>query len=159
MQTISQLKSENHSVISKLMDIYKGNTPSVDYSTTIFESLEKYKKAMAMIGGNIIGSQIKNFVNTPLVAERGNQNKTYFSHPDKGVGFGYIFIDYIKKNPLFVLVVDKEGTEYKYSSCAFDKSTKTWVDTKNITAPASSVNELIDFIITNLSEDIVSITE
>lgn len=159
MQTIIQLKAENHAVISKLIDIYEGKTSLVDYSNTIFESLENYKKTMNVIGGNIIGSQIKNFVNTPLVAERGNQNKTYFSHSDKGIGFGYIFIDYIKKNPLFVLVIDKEGTEYKYSSCAFDKSTKAWVDKKNVTTSASSVNELMDFVITNLSEDVVSITE
>jgi hypothetical protein len=156
MQTIINLKPEDHIVISKLIDINGGKTASVDYSTTIFESLKTYNQTMSFFGNNIIGSQIKNFVETPLIAERGNQNKTYFSKPDKGIGFGYIFIDYIKKNPLLVLVVDKEGDDYKYSSCGFNKQTASWEDKKSVTTSVSSVNELMNFVITNLSEDVTS---
>jgi len=159
MKAIINLKAEDHAVISKLIDINEGKTSSVDYSTTIFESLKSYNQTMNTIDGNIIGSQIKNLVETPLVAERGNQTKAYFSQPDKGVGFGYIFIDYIKKNPLLVLVVAKEGDDYKYSSCGFNKQTASWEDKKSVTTSASSVKELTDFVIINLSEDITSFAE
>jgi hypothetical protein len=159
MKTIMLLKAEDHAVISNLINIYEGKTSSVDYSTTIFESLKTYNKTMNSIEGNIIGSQIKNLVNTRLVAERGNENKTYFSHPDKGVGFGYIFIDYIKKNPLLVLVVDKDGSDYKYSSCGYDKESASWIDKTTTTINASNIKELLDAVIEKLSEDVLSFTE
>jgi hypothetical protein len=156
MTTINQLKTTDHPVIAKLIDINDGKTSSVDYSTTVFETLDGYKKTMTNIDGNIVGSQIKNFVNTPLVAERGNQNKTYFSAPEKGIGFGYIFIDYIKKNPLLVIVVDKDGTNYSYTSCKFNKETKTFEDGNSVETSIENVNSLVDFTINNLSEDVKS---
>jgi hypothetical protein len=156
MNTITQLKKTDHPVISKLIDINEGNTPVIDYSTTVFESLQNYKRIMTNIDGNIIGSQIKNFVDTPLIAERGNQNKAYFSKDDKGIGFGYIFIDYIKKNPLLVFTVDKDGDSYTYNSCVFDKTSKTWKNGLDVSSSATDIKTLINDVITNLTTDVNS---
>jgi hypothetical protein len=156
MKTINQLKATDHPVIAKLIEINNGETPAVDYSTTVFETLSGYNNAMNNIDNSIIGSQSKNFVETPLIAERGNQNKTYFSAPEKGIGFGYIFIDYIKKNPLLVIVVDKDGTKYSYTSCKFNKETKTWGSGVTVKLVIKDVKALIDFTINNLSEDVKS---
>jgi hypothetical protein len=156
MTTINQLKTTDHPVIAKLIDINDGKTSSVDYSTTVFETLDGYKRTMTNIDGNIVGSQLKNFVNTPLVAERGNQNKTYFSKSDKGVGFGYIFIDYIKKNPLLVLTVDKDGSDYSYSSCVFDTKDNVWKDGSSATSSIEDIKSLTEFVITNLTTDVNS---
>jgi hypothetical protein len=156
MKTINQLKATDHPVISKLIEINNGETPSVDYSTTVFETSSGYNNSMNIIGNSIVGSQLKNFVETPLVAERGNQNKTYFSAPEKGIGFGYIFIDYIKKNPLLVIVVDKDGTKYSYKSCKFNKETKTWESSNTVKASINDIKSLVDFTINNLSEDVNS---
>jgi hypothetical protein len=156
MKTINQLNATDHPVIAKLIEINNGETPAVDYSTTVFETLSGYTRSMDTIGNTVIGSQLKNFVETPLVAERGNQNKTYFSAPEKGIGFGYIFIDYIKKNPLLVIVVDKDGTNYSYTSCKFNKETKTFEDGNSVETSIENVNSLVDFTINNLSEDVKS---
>jgi hypothetical protein len=156
MKTINQLKATDHSVIAKLIKINNGETSAVDYSTTVFETSSGYTRSMDTIGSTVIGSQLKNFVETPLVAERGNDNKTYFSAPDKGIGFGYIFIDYIKKNPLLVLVVDKDGTNYSYASCKFNKETKTWENGNSVETSIENVKGLVDFTINNLSEDVKS---
>jgi len=156
MKTINQLKATDHPVIAKLIEINNGETPAVDYSTTVFETLSGYTRSMDTIGNTVIGSQLKNFVETPLVAERGNQNKTYFSAPEKGIGFGYIFIDYIKKNPLLVIVVDKDGTKYSYKSCKFNKETKTWESSNTVKASINDIKSLVNFTINNLSEDVNS---
>jgi hypothetical protein len=156
MNSIAQLKTTDHPVIANLIDINEGKTPVVDYSTTVFESLQNYKRIMMNIDGNIIGSQIKNFVDTPLIAERGNQNKAYFSKDNKGVGFGYIFIDYISKNPLLVLTVNKDGGNYSYTSCKFNKDSKTWENGNSVKTSIKDVKELITFTINNLTEDVKS---
>jgi hypothetical protein len=156
MTTINHLKATDHQVIAKLIDINDGKTSSIDYSTTVFETLSKYINSMSTFGNNVIASQYKNMLETPLISERGNQNKTYFSQPEKGIGFGYVFIDYIKKTPLFVLVVDKDGTNYSYTSCKFNKETKTWDNGTDVRSTITNVNSLVDFVITNLSDDVKS---
>lgn len=156
MQTINKLKAADHAVIAQLININEGNTSAVDYSTTVFGTEDGYKTAISNIGNTIIGSQIKNFVNTPLIAEKGNQDKTYSSTPGKGMGMGYIFIDYVEKTPLLVLVVDKSGSSYTYTSCVYDKKEKTWKDGKSYTFSATSIKGFQDSIIGYLSTDVLS---
>lgn len=156
MKSINQLKSSDHAVIEKLIKVSTGETQSVDYSTTVFENQDGYSRMMNLVGETIIGSQIKNLVETPLIAERGNLNRTYFSAPNKGVGFGYIFIHYTKRNPLLALIVDKDETGYTYSSCKYDDVTGSWQDYSTATTSAESVNELVQFVISNLSNDVIN---
>jgi hypothetical protein len=53
-------------------------------------------------------------------------------------------------------VVDKDGTNYSYTSCKFNKETKTWGSGVTVKLVIKDVKALIDFTINNLSEDVKS---
>jgi hypothetical protein len=91
-------------------------------------------------------------IETPLIEEKGNNIKLYVSPKGKGMGFGLIFIDYRKKNPLLVLYVDKTQTGYSYESARFDNG--TWVDGLSLNFNANTLKEFLEDISENLDNDV-----
>ena len=155
MKTLNKLRKEEHPVIDKIISGVNGETLNVSedyFGGTVFLNEYDFINSQKMISDFIVGSVKKPMIETPLIEEKGNNIKLYVSPKGKGIGFGLIFIDYRKKNPLLVLYVDKTQTGYSYESARFDNG--TWVDGLSLNFNASTLKEFLEDISENLDNDV-----
>lgn len=158
MKTIELLRKQTNAAIVSLLKINDSTADDVTneyYKATVFDTFEKYQRMIPILENKIIGSQQQAMVNTSLITERGNQSKIYNSNKNKGIGFGFILIDYITKQPLLVVVIDKGADKaYSYKSAAFNKKLNDWEDSLTITKNAETTDELISFCIEQFKADV-----
>jgi hypothetical protein len=155
MKALHMLKSTDHSVIEKVFKSVTNDKENVSenfFEGTVFSTPLEFSKMQKMIGDSLVASISKEMIETPLINERGNASILYTSSTEKGMGFGLIFIDYRKKNPLLVLYVDKTQTGYSYESARFDNG--TWVDGLSLNFNASTLKEFLEDISENLDNDV-----
>lgn len=135
MKTLYQLKSDNHPVITKLFNIDNGITES-NYETSVFGNKENFLKNTTNIYQNLIGNNQKVMVNTRLIPEKPNMWELYFN--EKSNMFGIIFIDYIKKNPLLIMV----ASDSSYESCLFINN--KWDNGQTEQFISENINDMIN---------------
>jgi len=156
MNPIFKINSENPTFL-KIMEIVNHENQNVEetyYSTTVFESQEKYKTEMSYVSSVIFNNVKKPIVHTDLAFFMGNTGFFFSNSDGQGVGFSFYFIDARTKNPLLCVLVGKATTNYTYQSIVFNDEVGDFVELSTSSKKVNNVDELISYVSQKAIEDI-----
>jgi hypothetical protein len=154
LNNLSKIENE---VASKLLDIFYGKQEKVEdgfYESTVFGSESNYDKLKNSMNGLVVGSVHKKIVETPLVFIRAKENPVFCSQKEQGIAFGFTLVNYKNNYPLLLVVVDKDGSKYKYKSMKYDVETNTFVDSISQSKSCADFDKLMKHVLDNLEEDV-----
>jgi hypothetical protein len=156
---LEQLKKSDNPLATTLVNIIENKLPAVEdsfYESTVFGSKAGYLADQFQTIQAVTNNFGKPLVETPLTYVRGNVGPVFTASPGQGITTGTVLFNYVTKKPLLLMVVDKDGTTYRYQSAKYNAETKTFNQLTNKTKAAKSVAELATLINTNIANDIAT---
>ena len=149
---LEQLKSIKNPISDNLLSIFEGTQEKVSdgyYSSTVFQTKEKYRNDMSLCNSKIVGVFNKTIIETPLIFIKSNFPCIFSSRENQGISFGVTMIDYVSKKPYIVAVVNKSSS-YVFKALVYDLKTKTYKETSS-EFNCENVDELFNNFQSNLS--------
>lgn len=156
---IEVLKNIDNTIAKTLVSIVDQTLPAVEdayYETTVYKSKQEYTKNQYQVRQAFTNHFTKELVETPLTFVRGNLGTVWNASAGTGITAGTVLIDYRTKNPLLLIVIDKNGTTYRYQSAKYNTTTNTYDQLTNKTKAAKSIEELAKFTSDNVAKDITT---
>jgi hypothetical protein len=159
---MSSLKNINNPISDGVLNLMTKNLASVEdsyYEETVWTSKENYSKLVGTLRTSLESNFGKQLVETPLTFLRGQHGSTFLADPGKGISCGTVLIDYIKKTPLLVVLIDKSTSGYSYKSLKFNNITKEYEILSDLNQDFSDLISFINFCNNSLSSDIETFIE
>jgi hypothetical protein len=156
---MNKLKAIEDPIAETLVKIITNTLPQVEesfYEDTVFESQDGYRRNNFQLVNAFQSHFGKELVETPLTFVRGREGAVWTAPIGQGITTGVVLFDYITKTPLLLVVVDKDGTTYRYQSVKYNLNTKVYDPLTNKTKAVKSIKELTTLISDNVSNDIKS---
>lgn len=154
---LDKLSLIKNTQVEKLLDIFYNKLPKVEqrhYSESVFlseKNFDSYKQQLSLR----IPALVNNNINKkPLSFVRGNVMSIFFAGKEQGTTFGFVLVHNNSKDPLLVVIVEKENTEIKYSSVIYDTTTKNFIESINVNKSCTEVDDLVAFVVSELNNDI-----
>lgn len=154
---LDKLSLIKNTQVEKLLDIFYNKLPKVNqthYSESVFlteKNFDIYKQQLSLR----IPALVNNNINKkPLSFVRGNVMPIFFAGKEQGTTFGFVLVHNNSKDPLLVVIIEKENTEIKYSSVIYDTTTKDFVESINVNKLCTEVDDLVTFVVSELNNDI-----
>lgn len=154
---LDKLSLIKNTQVEKLLDIFYNKLPKVNqthYSESVFlteKNFDSYKQQLSLR----IPALVNNNINKKSISfVRGNVMPIFFAGKEQGTTFGFVLVHNNTKDPLLVVMVEKENTEIKYSSVIYDATTKDFIESINVNKLCTEVDDLVTFVVSELNNDI-----